>query len=97
MHDRNAPFAGLTVAALVAGISWGATALAGDRCVATDVMGGSIAIRDQYKTVISAIEDGQEIVVQRYGEDDHGKPWAYVASAGGKRLGWLYREFISCS
>jgi hypothetical protein len=43
------------------------------------------------------IEDGKAIVVQRYGEDDNGKPWAYVASPGGKRLGWLYREFISCS
>lgn len=97
MQERNIPGAGLTVAALVAGISWGATALAGDRCVATDVMGASIAIRDQHKTVIGAIEDGQEIVVQRYGEDDHGKPWAYVARTGGARLGWVYREFISCS
>jgi len=43
------------------------------------------------------IQDGKAIVVQRYGEDEHGKPWAYVASTSGKRLGWLYREFISCS
>jgi hypothetical protein len=97
MRERYAPFTGLTIAALVAGVAWGATALAGDRCVSTDVLGASIAIRDQQKSVIGAIEDGKAIVVQRYGEDDHGKPWAYVASAGGKRLGWIYREFISCS
>jgi hypothetical protein len=97
MSERHAPIAGLTVAALAAAIAWGATALAGDRCVATDVMGASIAIRDQSKTVIGAIEDGRAIVVQRYGEDDHGKPWAYVASPGGKRLGWVYRQYISCS
>ncbi|MGJ0394840.1 MAG: peptide-binding protein [Methylocystis sp.] len=96
MQERNAPFAGLTVAALIAGISWGATALAGDRCVATDVLGAPIAIRDQHKTVIGAIEDGKAIVVQRYGEDDHGKPWAYVTRPGGRRLGWVYRESISC-
>lgn len=97
MSERHAPVAGLTVAALAAGIAWGATALAGDSCVATDVLGASIAIRDQHKTVIGAIEDGKPIVVQRYGEDDHGKAWAYVARPGGKRLGWVYREFISCS
>lgn len=97
MSERHAPIAGLTVAALAAAIAWGATALAGDRCVATDVMDASIAIRDRHKTVIGAIENGKAIVVQRYGEDDHGKPWAYVASSGGKRLGWVYREFISCS
>lgn len=96
MSERHAPFAGLIVAALVAGVAWGATELAGDRCVATDVMGASIAIRDQRKTVIGAIEDGKPIVVQRYGEDDNGKPWAYVARPGGKRLGWIYREFINC-
>ncbi|MGD9656926.1 MAG: peptide-binding protein [Methylocystis sp.] len=97
MQERLAPFTGLAVAALVAGVAWGAMALAGDHCIATDVLGASIPIRDQHKTVIDAIEDGKAIVVQRYGEDDNGKSWAYVASPGGKRLGWLYREFISCS
>ncbi|WP_292531440.1 peptide-binding protein [Methylocystis sp.] len=96
MTQKLAPFAGLTLAALAAAIAWGATALAGDRCVASDVMGVSIVIHDQRKNVIGAIEDGNAIIVQRYGEDDHGKPWAYVTSAGGKRLGWVYREFISC-
>ena len=97
MSEKLAPFAGLTLAALAAAIAWGATALAGDRCMAVDAMGASIALHDQRKTVIGVIEDGKTVIVQRYGEDDHGKPWAYVASPGGKRLGWLYREFIRCS
>jgi len=97
MSEKLAPFAGLTLAALAAAIAWGATALAGDRCKAVDAMGASIAIHDQRKNVIGAIEDGKSIIVQRYGEDDHGRPWAYVASPGGKRFGWLYREFIRCS
>lgn len=97
MSEKLARFAGLTLATLAAAIAWGATALAGDRCKATDAMGASIAFRDQRRNVIGAIEDGKAIIVQRYGEDDRGRPWAYVATPGGKRLGWLYREFIRCS
>ena len=97
MSEKLAPFAGLTLAALAAAIAWGATALAGDRCMAVDAMGASIALHDQRKTVIGVIEDGKTVIVQRYGEGDHGKPWAYVASPGGKRLASLYREFIRCS
>ena len=58
MSEKLAPFAGLTLAALTAAIAWGATALAGDRCKAVDAMGASIAIHDQRKNVIGAIEDG---------------------------------------
>jgi hypothetical protein len=97
MTEKLAPFAGLTLAALAAAIVWGATALAGDRCRATDATGASIAIHDQRNEIIGVIQDGKAIVVQRYGEDEHGKPWAYVASPNGKRLGWLHREFIKCS
>ncbi len=46
--------------------------------------------------IIGAIENGRIVYIQRYGEDVNGKPWAYVATQGGKRLGWVYREFISC-
>ncbi|MGD9544551.1 MAG: peptide-binding protein [Methylocystis sp.] len=97
MSGKLAPFAGLTLAAAAAAAVWGAAELSGDRCTAMDATSASIAIRDQHKKVIGAVENGQAVVVQRYGKDDHGKPWAYVSSAGGKRLGWLYREFIRCS
>jgi hypothetical protein len=43
------------------------------------------------------VENGQLLVVQRYGEDNAGKPWAYVMTTGGERLGWVYRAFIRCS
>lgn len=88
---------GLLLAAFAAAIAWDAPALAGDRCTATAPAGTSLDIWDQKENVIGAIESGRPVVVQRYGEDRVGRPWAYVATPGGKRLGWIYREFISCS
>jgi hypothetical protein len=96
MSQKLSPFAGLGLAALAALIAWGAPALAGDRCKATDPTGAPLSIRDQRKNVIGTIENGRIVLVQRYGQDDHGKSWAFVTTQGGKRLGWVYREFISC-
>lgn len=97
MSREFAPLTGLALAALAAAIAWNAPALAGDRCKITDPAGATLNIRDQHKTVIGTIGNGRVVTVQRYGQDDAGKPWAYVATQGGKRLGWVYREFISCS
>jgi hypothetical protein len=94
-HNMSLP-TGLILAALVAAVAWAAPALAGDRCKITDPTGTPLNIRDQKKNIIGTIENGRIVFVQRYGEDSDGKPWAYVTSQGGKRLGWVYREFISC-
>lgn len=59
-------------------------------------MSDSISVGDQHKTVIGAVEEGNAFLVQRCGEDDHGKSWGYGASAGGKRPRWFHREFIRC-
>jgi hypothetical protein len=96
MSQKLSPLTGLTLAAFSAAIAWGAPALAGDRCQVTDPTGTPLNIRDQRKNIIGAIENGRTVIIQRYGEDDAGKPWAYVATPGGRRLGWVYREFISC-
>lgn len=96
MSIRHSLFAGIAVAALAALAVWGAPALAGDRCKVTDPTGTPLNIRDSRKNVVGAIENGRVVTVQRYGQDDAGKPWAYVATQGGRRLGWVYREFISC-
>lgn len=96
MSQKFSPVPGLALAALAALIAWGAPALAGDRCKVTDPTGTPLNIRDQHKNIIGAIENGRIVFVQRYGQDDNGKPWAYVTTQGGKRLGWVYREFISC-
>jgi hypothetical protein len=96
MSQKLSLFTGLTLAAFAAAIAWGAPALAGDRCKVTDPTGTPLNIRDQHKNIIGTIGNGHNVIVQRYGEDDAGKPWAYVTTPGGKRLGWVYREFISC-
>ncbi|KAF2992202.1 peptide-binding protein [Methylocystis sp. MJC1] len=96
MTEKLSMGAGLTLAALAATVAWAAPALAGDRCKVTDSAGTPLNIRDQRKNIIGAIENGRVVYIQRYGEDSDGKPWAYVSTAGGKRLGWVYREFISC-
>lgn len=96
MSEKLSPVTGLTLAALAAAIAWAAPALAGDRCKVTDPTGTPLNIRDQSERIIGTIENGRLVFVQRYSEDDNGKPWAYVATPGGKRLGWVYREFISC-
>ncbi len=96
MSHKHSLFTGLTVAALAGTIAWAIPALAGDRCKVTDPTGTPLNIRDQKKNIVGTVQNGRDVYVQRYGEDDNGKPWAYVATAGGKRLGWVYREFISC-
>ncbi|WP_036281494.1 SH3 domain-containing protein [Methylocystis sp. ATCC 49242] len=96
MSQKLSPLTGLTLAAFAAVLAWGAPALAGDRCKVTDPTGTPLNIRDIHKNIVGTIENGRIVTVQRYGEDDAGKPWAYVTTQGGKRLGWVYREFISC-
>lgn len=96
MTQRHSFGVGLTLAALAAAIAWAASALAGERCMVTDPTGTPLNIRDQRKHIIGAIENGRVVTILRYGHDDAGKPWAYVATPGGRRLGWVYREFVSC-
>ncbi|WP_442753747.1 peptide-binding protein [Methylocystis sp. JAN1] len=96
MSSKCSLTAGLTLGALAAVAAWAAPALAGDRCKVTDPTGTPLNIRDQKKNVVGTIENGRIVYIQRYGEDSDGKPWAYVSTQGGKRLGWVYREFISC-
>jgi hypothetical protein len=96
MSAKSSLTTGFVLAALAAAVALAAPALAGDRCKVTDPTGTPLNIRDQKKNVIGAIENGRIVYVQRYGEDNAGKPWAYVSTQGGRRLGWVYREFISC-
>lgn len=96
MSHKHSLLTGLTLAAMAAAIAYAAPALAGNRCKVTDPTGTPLNVRDGHKNIIGALANGRDVYVQRYGADDNGKPWAYVATAGGKRLGWVYREFISC-
>jgi hypothetical protein len=73
-----------------------APALASDRCKVTDPTGTPLNVRDENKNIVGTIANGRTVRVLRNGSDDNGKPWAYVATQGGRPLGWVYREFISC-
>ena len=96
MSERLSPVTGIAVAFLTVTIAWAYPALGGDRCKVTDPTGTPLNIRDIHKTVIGTIANGRVVHIQRYGHDDAGKPWAYVATPAGRRLGWVYRELISC-
>ncbi len=97
LRRRLAPLTGLTLAAFAAAIACGLPALAGDRCVATGAASAALDIFDDKHTVLGTVEKGSVLVVQRYGEDNAGKPLAYVATESGRRLGWIYRQFIRCA
>lgn len=97
MSQKASLFTGLALAAFAAAIAFEAPALAGDRCTVDDPSGAGPEIHDLRKNVVGTVENGSLLVIQRYGEDDAGKPWAYVMTTGGERLGWVYRSFIRCS
>lgn len=96
MSQKVSFVTGLTVAAIAAALAWAAPALAGPRCMVTDPTGTPLNIRDHNKNIIGSIENGEIVIIQRYGRDDRGKPWVYVRTPDGEHLGWVYREFISC-
>jgi len=86
----------LHIAAAVAFAAFAAQAHAADRCKVTDPTGTPLNIRNIEKKIIGTIANGKIVYVTEYGEDDAGKPWALVQTATGRKLGWVYREFISC-
>jgi hypothetical protein len=69
---------------------------AGDRCKITDPTGTPLNIRTIDKKITGTIGNGQIVYVTDYSADDAGKPWAFIETASGRKLGWVYREFISC-
>ena len=96
MSQKPSLLTGLALAGFAAALAFEAPALAGDRCRLSDPAGAPLEVRDQRRNIVGSIENGSLVVVQRYGEDEAGTPWAYVMTPGGKRLGWVYRTFISC-
>ncbi len=86
----------LFIGAFGVAVAFSSPAGAADRCKVTDPTGTPLNIRDQQKNIIGTIPNGRIVVVERMGADSAGKPWALVATPGGRRLGWVYREFISC-
>jgi hypothetical protein len=73
-----------------------APALAVERCRVTDPTGTPLNVRDANMNIMGTIENGQIVIIRRYGRDAHAKPWALIETPDGDPIGWVYREFISC-
>jgi len=73
------------------------SAWASQRCKVTDPTGTPLNIRDLQMNIIGTIDNGVVVYLVRTGQDPKGKSWALVANENGDELGWVYREFISCS
>jgi len=84
------------LAVLAAFVCLAAPAQAAGRCKVTDPTGTPLNVRDENKRIVGTLRNGGIVRVLRDGFDDAGKPWAYVATQGGRPIGWVYREFISC-
>ncbi len=50
--------------------------------------------RDIREKATGIIGNGCVVEVLQDGADDHGKPWAFVATLDGHPVGWVYRELI---
>ena len=85
----------VAVIAVIAALA-ASTAMAADRCRVTDPTGTPLNVRDGDMKILGKLEHGRIVIVKRTGEDAHGNPWALVETPNGDRIGWVYREFISC-
>ncbi len=83
-------------AAILALLLGAAPAMAGDRCRVTDPTGTPLNVRAMHKSITGTIRNGRVVQVLKDGDDDAGRPWAYIATLDGHPIGWVYREFISC-
>ena len=68
---------------------------ASGRCKVTDPTGTPLNVRDRDKNIIGTVSNGIVVHILEEGFDDRGKPWVLVTARNG-RIGWVYREFISC-
>ncbi|WP_439574303.1 peptide-binding protein [Phreatobacter sp.] len=84
-------------AALVAASSVPAAAQS-PRCRVMDPTGTPLNVRDSPNgAIIGRLRNGLLVTRVRDGEDERGRPWAYVTDRStGEPLGWVYREFIAC-
>ncbi|MFB2539719.1 MULTISPECIES: SH3 domain-containing protein [unclassified Acinetobacter] len=47
--------------------------------------------------IIGKVANGTVVYTTEYAEDDKGRPWTLIFNAkNDKKIGWVYREFISC-
>ena len=75
-------------------------AVAQARCEVTDPTGTPLNVRRSPNgQVIGRLRNGTIVGIQRMGRDNRGRPWAFVVrrlDGSWRRVGWVWREFISC-
>ncbi|MCB1546481.1 MAG: SH3 domain-containing protein [Hyphomicrobiaceae bacterium] len=74
-----------------------ATAQRTGRCIVSDPTGTRLNVRNAPQgDVIGRLRNGTEVRIIDTARDHKGQPWAYVGYWRGGRIGWVFREFISC-
>jgi hypothetical protein len=86
----------LTLLAVLFAATAGSAAYSAERCRVTDPTGTPLNVRNFRGEIIDTVVNDRIVMVRRYGEDEHHKPWALIDTPDGEPIGWVYREFISC-
>jgi hypothetical protein len=73
-------------------------AAAQSRCRVLDPTGTPLNIRTSPNgNIIGTLRNGLLVSIIDSTNDDRGRPWALVAQfETGRRIGWVFREFIAC-
>lgn len=89
--------AGLLAAGIMATASLPAAAQS--RCRIADPTGTPLNVRSgPYGEILGQVRNGTPVRIEADAIDGKGKPWAYVvAMEGGQPLGWVFRDYVSCS
>jgi hypothetical protein len=90
------PGKSLFVAAIL--ISTIVVAAAQTRCRVLDPTGTPLNIRTSPNgSIVGTLRNGLLVSIVDSAADDRGRPWALVAQfETGRRIGWVFREFIAC-
>ena len=79
-------------------ISSGGIAAAQERCRVMDPTGTPLNVRASPNGgVIGSLRNGVLVSIREITTDGRGRPWALIAQfESGRRIGWVFREFIAC-
>ena len=68
------------------------------RCTVTDPTGTPLNVRATPQgTITGTIGNGAFVRIAETRQDFKDQPWAYIVGwEGGERIGWVFREFVSC-
>ena len=66
-------------------------------CLVVDPSSTPLNIRTAPQGPITGtIPNGQPVRIIRQTKDSRGEPWAYIADATSRPLGWVFRDYLVC-